>query len=123
MARRVTVKVPLEESLDLLERPARACLSFTSEGQPRIEPVHLRYENDRYLVGIEPNAERPDASAEVVLVVDEGVLFFKLRAVYVRGIARPIPPSQQDRLHWIEVEATRISSWNYGRMRWQRDTD
>ena len=123
MSREVTVRVPVEESLDLLERPARACVSFILDGQPRIEPVRLRYEPGRYLIGIEPAAEAPDPSDEVVLVVDEGTLFFDLRAVYVRGVARPISPAPQDVLHWMEVEPSRVSSWNYGRMRWKRDTD
>ncbi len=123
MSREVTVRVPLEESLDLLERPARACVGFTSDGGPRIEPVRLRYEDGRYLIGIEPGAQAPDPSTEVVLVVDDGVLFFELRAVYVRGAARPMPVSPQEKLHWIEVEPSRVSSWNYGRMRWKRDID
>ena len=123
MSREVTVRVPLGESLDLLERPARACVAFTSEGAPRIEPVRLRYEDGRYLIGIEPAAAAPDPSTEVVLIVDDGVLFFELRAVYVRGVARPIPSSPQEQLRWIEVEPSRVSSWNYGRMRWRRDTD
>lgn len=122
MWREVTVRVPLEESLDLLERPARACVGFIRDGQPQIEPVHLRHEDGRYLMGIEPGASAPDPSDEVVLVVDEGALFFELRAVYVRGVARPAPSSPQERLHWVEVEPSRVSSWNYGRMRWKRDT-
>ena len=123
MSREVTVRVPLDESLDLLQRPARACIGFARDGQPQIEPVHLRYEGGRYLIGLEPGAEAPDPSAEVVLVVDEGVLFFELRAVYVRGAARPVSSSPQDRLRWVEVEPSRVSSWNYGRMRWKLDTD
>ena len=123
VSREVTVRVPLEESLDLLERPARACVGFTSEGGPRIEPVGLRYEDGRYLIGIEPSAQAPDPASEVVLVVDDGVLFFELRAVYIRGVARPIPSSPQEQLRWVELEPSRVSSWNYGRMRWKRDTD
>lgn len=123
MSREVTVRVPLEESLDLLQRSARACIGFTRNGQPQIEPVHLRYEGGRYLIALEPRAEAPDPSAEVVLVVDEGVLFFELRAVYVRGAAHPVPSSPQGRLRWVEVVPSRVSSWHYGRMRWKLDSD
>ena len=122
MSGEVTVRVPLEESLDLLERPARACVGFIRHGQPQIEPVRLRYEGGRYLIGIEPPASAPDPSDEVVLIVDEGVLFFELRAVYVRGVARSAPSSRQGDVRWVEVEPSRTSSWNYGRMRWKRDT-
>jgi hypothetical protein len=122
VSREVTVRVPLEESLDLLERAARACVGFIRDGQPQIEPVPLRYEDGRYLIGIEPGASAPDPFEEVVLVVDEGVLFFELRAVYVRGVARPAPSSPQEGVHWVEVEPSLTSSWHYGRMRWKRDT-
>jgi hypothetical protein len=121
VSREVTVRVPLEESLDLLQRPARACIGFTSHGQPRIEPVHLWYEDRRYLIGMEPDAVVPDPSDEVVLVVDEGVLFFNLRGVYVRGAVRPVSSSPREGLRCVEVEPFRVSSWNYGRMRWKRD--
>ena len=123
MAREVTVRVPVGESLDLLERPARGCVGFIREGHPRIEPIHLRYEGGRYLVGFEPSALVPDPSDEVVLVVDDGLLFFELRAVYVRGVTRPVSSFPQEELRWVEVEPSRVSSWNYGRMRWRRDTD
>lgn len=121
--RRVTVRVPAEESIDLLERPARACCGFVENGQPRIEAVGLVFREGRYLIGIQPGAKAPPPDTEAVLVVDDGVLFFELRAVYVRGLAKVIdtPPSEQ--LRWIELEPSRVSSWNYGRMRWKRDSD
>ncbi len=119
--RRVTVRVPLEESLDLLERPARACAGFVVDGLPRIEPVRVRYEEGRYLVGFAQDAAVPAGSSEVVLVVDDGTLFFELRAVYVRGVASPAEPEEGSDLRWRVLEPQRVSSWNYGRMRWQRD--
>jgi hypothetical protein len=122
VSREVTVRVPLEESLDLLERPARACVGFVRDGQPQLEPVHVSYEDGRYLIGIGSGALAPDPSDEVVLVVDDGVLFFELRAVYVRGVTRSISSVPQEGLRWAEVEPRLVSSWNYGRMRWKRDT-
>lgn len=123
MPREVTVRVPLDEALDLLERPARACVGFVHDGHPHIEPVELRYENDRYLVGFAEGAVVPDPSDELVLVVDEGVLFFELRAVYVRGVTGPLPSPPEGKARWVEVIPSRTSSWNYGRMRWKRDPD
>ena len=85
-------------------------------------PAHLSYEDGQYLIGIGPGALAPDPSDEVVLVVDDGVLFFELRAVYVRGVARSVSTFPQEGLRWAEVEPCRASSWDYGRMRWKRDT-
>ena len=41
----------------------------------------MRHTHGRFLVGISPDAPQPTTGAEVVLVVDAGVLFFDLRAV------------------------------------------
>lgn len=117
MSREVTVRVPLAASLDLLERPARACIGFVHDGQPQIAPVRLRFETGRFLIGVEPGPIVPDAPAEVVLVVDEGVMFFELRAVYVRGVASSLSEPGHEGLQWFEIEPSLTSSWDYGRMR------
>lgn len=113
----VTVRVPLEKNMDLLRKSARACLGFTSPEGPRIEPARLRYQEERYLVGVDRHARVPDEGAEVVLVVDEGRLFFELRAVYVRGHSAHAREGSEDGTTWIEVLPTKITSWDYGRMR------
>ncbi len=82
--------------------------------------MRLRYEGGRYRIGFEPGAAAPEPSAEVVLVADEGVLFFELRGVYVRGTAGPVHVSGEDGARWFDVEPSRVSAWNYGRMRWER---
>lgn len=116
----VTVRVSLEENVDLLKEPARACLGFTSSGRPWIEPATLRYREERFLVGLERGATVPEEGSEVVLVVDEGRLFFELRAVYVRGHSTRLRDEGcEDGKTWIEVLPARITSWDYGRMRSQ----
>lgn len=119
----MTVRVPLEENMDLLRNTARACLGFTSPEGPRIEPAALRYRRDRYLVGLDEGASVPDEGAEVVLVVDEGRLFFELRAVYVRGHATYARERSEGEKTWIEVVPTKITSWDYGRMRLDHGPD
>lgn len=113
----VTVRVPFAQNMDLLRRPARACLGFTSPEGPRIEPVALRYSEGRYLLGLDEHAMVPDEGAEVVVVVDEGRLFFELRAVYLRGTSLHVPETLEDHKTWIELLPTKITSWDYGRMR------
>lgn len=117
----VTVRVPLEEAIDLLEAPGRACLSFAVEGRPQVEPVEFRYERGRFLVGLDDRSKQLADAAEVVLMVDEGTLFFHLRGVYARGEATAIVPPPGDQRSWFEVEPSRVSSWDYGRMRVGRE--
>ena len=119
----VTVRVPLEENIDLLRNPTRACIGFASAEGPRIEPARLRYRDERYLVGLDRHAIVPDEGAEVVLVVDEGRLFFELRAIYVRGHSTNTRERSRDSTTWIEVSPAKITSWDYGRMRWDDGSD
>lgn len=114
---RVTVRVPLEASLDLLEAPQRVCLSFVTDHEARVEPFAFRHQAGRYVVGIPHEACRPHDDSEVVLLVDSGVLFFELRAIYVRGTARRLGENSGGGLVWYEVEPEKTTSWNYGRMR------
>jgi hypothetical protein len=113
----VTNRIPFDEARDLLERPGRACVGFVVDGRPHIEAVDLRYQDGRFLVGIGDDTPQPDGDAEVVLVVDEGVLFFDLRAVYVRGGPRPIPPAGGGGRTWYDVDPVIVTCWDYGRLR------
>ncbi len=113
--RQVTVRVPVEDLREVLDESGRACLSFAIAGTPKIEPVRFRREAGRYLVAFRPGAERPRAGDEVVLVADDGVLFFHLRAVYVRGRLTPAPEGSGP--DWFTVDPILTSAWDYGRMR------
>lgn len=113
----VTNRVPLDEARDILERPGRACAGFIVNGRPHIEPVAMRHRDGRFLLGIDDDAPQPAETAEVVLVVDEGVLFFDLRAVYVRGTPSPAT-GPEDRGHrWYELDPGLVACWDYGRLR------
>ncbi|MDY6997686.1 MAG: hypothetical protein SW019_13880 [Actinomycetota bacterium] len=121
--KRVTRDVDPAEAGDLLARVPRACAAFAGDGEPRVEPVTVVLTEDRCLVGIPVGAAAPEADAEVVLLVDEGAQFFELRAVYLRGHARPAeaPPCPPDGLRWFSIEPTRTAAWDYGRMRYVDD--
>jgi hypothetical protein len=121
--REVTVRVPLEEVADLLEDPPRACLAMALDGRPRVEPVAFRYEEGRFLAGLDAGTTHLAPGAEAVLVVDGGTLFFDLRAVYVRGSARPRAGDARDGLAWFEIAPSSVASWDYGRMRVERGRD
>jgi hypothetical protein len=118
--KRITLNVDPMEARDLLERVPRACVTFASDEGPQVEPVTVLFKDDRYLVGMPSNAaSHLTADQEVVLLVDDGLQFFDLRAIYVRGHVQP--PSEVENLaddfFWFEVEPTRTVAWDYGRIR------
>ena len=64
-------------------------------------------------------ASHPTAHEEVVLLVDDGVLFFDLRAIYVRGHVQPLGSVEglAGDFFWFAVQPTRTVAWDYARMR------
>lgn len=119
--RPVTRDVDPVEVEDLRRGTARAALGFTTaDGTPTVEPVLVAADGDRHLAGLTAAASnRPHDGQEVVLLVDEGIWFFDLRALSVRGHARSAsaPRVAGADLDWIEVVPTRTVAWDYGRLR------
>ena len=118
--KRVTRNIELSEARDLLEHSARACLAFASHAGPVAEPVTVVFDNDRYLVGMPSDTSvHPAVREEAVLLVDEGVQYFDLRAIYVRGVVASVDGVQKlsADLAWLALEPTKIVAWDYGRMR------
>jgi hypothetical protein len=118
--KRITLNIDLVEARDLLERVPRACVAFAGDDGPQVEPVSLLFKDDRDLVGMPASAaSHLTSDEEVVLLVDDGVLFFDLRAIYVRGHVQP--PSGLEGMagdhFWFEIEPTRTVAWDYGRIR------
>ena len=118
--KRITLNIDPVEARDLLERVPRACIAFTGDEGPQTEPVSVLFKEDRYLVGmLSSAASHPTAHTEVVLLVDDGVQFFDLRAIYVRGhvqLPREVHGLAGD-FFWFEVQPTRTVAWDYARMR------
>ena len=118
--KRVTRDIDPRAAQDLLERVPRACMAFTSDVGPLSQPVALVWNNDRYFVGIpEDENHRPGAGDEVVLLVDEGVQFFDLRAIYVRGQVKQagVPANGPAGHVWFELMPTKTVAWDYGMLR------
>ena len=115
---RVTRNIDPAEARDLLERVPRASVAFANGDGPSAEPATVSFQNGRYLVGIAAGASsRPAAGEEVVLLIDEGVLFFDLRAIYIRGTVGLSAGEPQDDLFQFSVAPTKIVAWDYGRLR------
>ncbi len=105
---------------DLLVRGPRACLAYASDHGPQALPVGLVWKAGRYLVHISANIDPPPiAGQEVVLLVDEGIYYFDLRAIYVRGVVQPAepPPGAPPGYTWLEVVPQKTVAWDYGMMR------
>jgi|WetSurMetagenome_2_1015567.scaffolds.fasta_scaffold296220_3 hypothetical protein len=104
------------DAQDLLERVPRACLAFASHRGPELIPVRLTWTGGRYHISIPENdGPLPDSGQEVVLLVDEGIYYFQLRAIYIRGQVHPAEaPRVAARGHWFEIIPTKIVAWDYG---------
>lgn len=124
--KRVTRNIDPDRAWDLLERVPRACLCYTSDHGPQAKPITLIYRDGRYLVGIPRDAgAQPGSEQEVVLLVDEGVRFFDLRAIYMRGRLTPAeaPPGAPAELAWFELLPFKTVAWDYGMLREVEDED
>ncbi len=111
-----TNRVPFEEAADLLQS-ARACVAIVVDGVPRLEPAVVAYDDPRFLVGVADDSIDVSDVDEAVLVLDEGVRFFDLRAIYVRGGPSGVEGPSGDGRVWFAIDPTKVSCWDYGRLR------
>ncbi len=132
--KQVTRDVDPASMLDLLERARGACLAYAGSQGPVVQPVELLWRAGRYLVNIPQDAgQPPHPGQEVVLLVDEGIYYFDLRAIYVRGQARAAKaPTEAPAAKtpdagafaggaWFEVVPVKTVAWDYGQLREVKD--
>ncbi len=115
--KQVTRNIDPDSAHDLLERVPRACIAFAHEEGPQALPITVTWWDRRYLIGISQTADpQPDPGQEVVLLVDEGVYFFDLRALYIRGNVQPTQPrpGATPGYTWFEVIPAKVVAWDYG---------
>jgi hypothetical protein len=82
------------------------------------------WHDGRYLAGIPEDADSQLGSdQEVVLLIDEGVYYFDLRAIYIRGQVKPVeaPRNAPASRTWFEVVPLKTVAWDYGTLREVRD--
>ena len=106
--KRVTRNIDPGCGRDLLERVPRACIAFASDHGPQAQPIVLVWHDGRYLAGIP---------------IDEGVHYFDLRAIYIRGLVEPAeaPGGAPAGRTWFEVVPLKTVAWDYGALREVRD--
>ena len=122
--KRVTRNIEPDCARDLLERVPRACIAFASDHGPQAQPIVFVWHDGRYLAAIPEDADRrPSSDHEVVLLIDEGVHFFDLRAIYIRGRVKPAeaPRDAPAGRTWFEVVPLKTVAWDYGLLREIKD--
>jgi hypothetical protein len=118
--KQITRNIDFNAAHDLLERVPRACIAFAHDDGPQSQPVALVWRDNRYLVGMPQTVGlQPDSGQEVVLLLDEGVYFFDLRAIYIRGHVQPaeIPIDAPAEHTWFELLPIKTAAWDYGTLR------
>ena len=118
--KQVTRDIDLDSARDLIDRVPRARLAFASSQGPQAQPVRFVRRDDHYLVGIcKSTRYLPNPGQDVALLIDEGIYYFELRAVYIRGQVQLVeaPSGAQEECTWFEVNASRVVAWDYGSMR------
>ena len=110
-----TNRISFDEAADLVTS-ARACVSYVVDGVPHVEPAVVRRHGERFVIGIDAALPGSDGD-EAVLLIDEGILFFDLRAIHVRGVATPTDDERGDGRCWYEIEPSKVTCWDYGRLR------
>ena len=110
----VTRDVALDALGDLLARPRRASVTYLDNEGVAIVPVRARFTDNRPLVGVPVGG--PDfGGREVVVLVDDGPWWFRLRGASFRGIAQR--DTEANGLVWWAVTPRRILAWDYGTIR------
>ncbi len=110
----VTRDVALGELSDLLARPPRASVTFIDGDGVVIAPVRARFVGDQPRVGLP--AGGPDLEGrEVIVLVDDGPWWFRLRGASFRGVARR--DTEADGIVWWAVAPRRVLAWDYGTVR------
>ena len=118
----ITRKVTLDDLRALLDDPPRANVAWVEGDDVRAAPVLFRRIEGRYWIGTRSNesAALPTGGSSIVLLVDDGYLYFDLRGARITGVtARPesLPPALDRDAAWLEVLVERSTAWHYGTLR------
>ncbi len=124
--KRITRNINPADAQDLLERVPRACRAIAGDDGPYAVAIAFVWRAGRYFAGI-PETENLQTAAdqEVVLLIDEGLRFFDLRAIYIRGRMQPgeAPRGVPAGSAWFEVIPLKTVAWDYGTLREASDDD
>jgi hypothetical protein len=118
--KRVTRDVEPAAVRQLLDDPPRATVAFSEGDAVELLPARARCDAGVHQFGV-LLATAPDlAGREVLLVIDDGMYWFELRGISVRGVARCVDSPESGaarRLAWYAIEPRRVLAWDYGAIR------
>ncbi|MBF8286542.1 MAG: hypothetical protein HW393_356 [Dehalococcoidia bacterium] len=120
--KRITNAVDPEKMWDLLERVPRACIAFNNGGMVEVVPVEFRFQKGRCWIGVsgEGSEPTPEPNEPVKLLIDEGMYYFDMRGIWIRGRAlfseeRPVGGSPA--VIWFQLVPEKFVAWDFGAMR------
>ena len=105
---------------DLLERVPRACIVFLSAGTVDLVPVEFRLQEGRYWIGLSGDGSAPGPGEPVKLLIDEGMYYFDMRGIWMRGRAsfgEERPETGSPALNWFQLVPEKFIAWDFGTMR------
>ena len=110
----ITRDVPVSALGDLLAHPPRASVTFIGDDAVTIVPARAQLGIDPPRIGLP--APGPDLTGrEVVVLVDDGPWWFRLRGASFRGVARR--DALAEGVVWWTITPTRILAWDYAAIR------
>jgi hypothetical protein len=120
--RRITHAVDAEKMRDLLEGVPRACIAFTNAGIPEVAPAEFRFQEGRYWIGMSGGGSgpAPGPNEPLKLLIDEGMYYFDLRGIWIRGRAlfsEERPEGGSPQLNWFQLVPEKFVAWDFAAMR------
>ena len=119
--RRITNAVDPERMQELLERVPRACVAFNNAGIVELVPVEFRFQAGRYWIGVSGESRSaPGPDEPVKLLIDEGMYYFDMRGIWIRGRAlfsEERPEGGSPAVNWFQLVPEKFVAWDFGAMR------
>jgi hypothetical protein len=115
---RITRNVAPQDVADLGADPPRACLAVVRDGRTGLVPVQAQADGDGYRVLVPRDDATGLDGSPTLLVLDDGVAWFELRAVTVRGTLTAAPTRAGDTGDVpFTLTPRRVVAWDYGAIR------
>ena len=124
--RRITNAVDHERMQELLERVPRACVAFNNADIVELVPVEFRSQAGRYWIGMSSGGSGPVPGPDepVKLLIDEGMYYFDMRGIWIRGRAlfsQERPEGGSPAVNWFQLVPEKFVAWDFGAMREVRE--